>query len=256
MKRIVIITGASSGLGKEYAAAMEKRLGPDEIWLIARRRERLEETASALSVHCGILPMDITDRSALDLLETRLQEENPSVIALVCAAGMGRIGSISSHSRNDTVNMIDLNCRALAEVTNICIPYLSEGAWVLPVASIAGFQPMPYLGIYAATKAFVQSYSKALHYELKDRGIHVTCVCPYWIKDTEFIGIASEESPDYSFMPLALKRSRVVEKSLDDVRNNRLLSTPGLISSCERYLSRITPDIVTMKVLDVFRRMK
>ncbi len=256
MKRIVIITGASSGLGKEYAAALEQRLTPDEIWLIARRRERLEETAASLSVHCEILAMDITDRTALNLLETRLQQEDVQIIALVNAAGMGRIGSISSHSRNDTVNMIDLNCRALAEVTNICIPWLSEGAWVLQIASIAGFQPMPYLGIYAATKAFVQSYSKALHYELKERGIHVTCVCPYWIKDTEFIGIAAEESPDYSFMPLALKRSRVVAKSLDDVRVNRLLSTPGLVSSCERYLSRITPDAVTMKVLDIFRKIK
>ena len=255
MKRIVIITGASSGLGREYASALDRRLAPDEFWLIARRKEKLEETASRLSSHCEILPMDITVRSELDLLENRLQQEDVQIIALISAAGMGRIGGIASHSRSDTVNMIDLNCRALAEVTNICIPFLCEGAWVLQIASVAGFQPMPYLGIYAATKAFVQSYSKALHYELKARGIHVTCVCPYWTKDTEFIGIASEESPDYSFMPLALKRSDVVEKSLNDVRMNRLLSTPGIISSCERYLSRIVPDVLPMKVLDTFREM-
>ncbi|MBR3364643.1 MAG: hypothetical protein IKG53_07200, partial [Solobacterium sp.] len=104
-------------------------------------------------------------------------------------------------------------------------------------------------------KAFVQSYTKALHYELKERGVHVTCVCPYWIKDTEFIGLAAEKLNDYRFMPLALKRKDVVRKSLSDVRVNRLLSTPGLISSSERYLSRLLPDNLIMTVLDHFRKI-
>lgn len=255
MKRIAVITGASSGLGKEYAHAIQNCLTLDEIWLIARRRPQLEETASDLSVRAVVLSMDITKEEDLDQLKKKLEQEEPDIICLINAAGMGKIGSIASLSREDTVRMIDLNCRGLAEVTSICLPYLCKGAWVLQIASIAGFQPMPYLSVYAATKAFVQSYSKALHHELKDSGIHVTCVCPYWIKDTEFIGLAAEKLSDYRFMPLSLKRQDVVRKSLADVRVNRLLSTPGLISSSERYLSRLLPDRLIMAVLDRFRKI-
>ncbi len=255
MKRIAVITGASSGLGREYAHAIQNCLSLDEIWLIARRLPQLEETASDLSVSAVPLSMDITKAEDLDRLKVKLEQEEPDIVCLINAAGMGKIGSIAALSREDTVRMIDLNCRALAEVTNICLPYLGKGAWVLQIASIAGFQPMPYLSVYAATKAFVQSYTKALHYELKERGVHVTCVCPYWIKDTEFIGLAAEKLNDYRFMPLALKRKDVVRKSLSDVRVNRLLSTPGLISSSERYLSRLLPDNLIMTVLDHFRKI-
>ena len=254
MKRIAVITGASSGLGKEYANTAAEHLALDEIWLIARRKDKLKETAFGLKTPAQIIPMDITSDDEMKKLEERLDREQPQIVCLINAAGMGKTGKIESLSSKDTAGMIDLNCRALAEMTRMCIPYLTKGAWVLQIASIAGFQPMPQFAIYAASKAFVQRYSEALHYELKEKGIHVTCVCPYWIKDTEFIGIAEKESKAYSWMPLSLKKADVVKKSWNDVRLNRLFSTPGILSSTERYLSRIMPDQVTMFILDRFSR--
>ena len=193
---IALITGASSGLGREFARQVSRDPHVQAVWAVARREDRLRQLASLCACPVRPVPLDLTDPQSLDALRDLLAREKPTVTRLVCAAGVGKMGRIDAVSPADSLGMIDLNCRAAVGVTQLCLPYLTRGSRVLELCSTAAFQPMPGLGVYAATKAFLQSYTKTLHYEPSSpRGIHVTAVCPYWVKDTEFIPLAQDGKP-------------------------------------------------------------
>ena len=160
---------------------------PDELWIIARRKERLEELAAGLRTDTVVLPLDLTDKTSVTQLQEKLSAEQPDVRVLINAAGSGKIAASEALTLEQVDTMIDLNCRAAVDVTQACLPYMSSGAKIMEVCSTAAFQPIPYLNVYAASKAFLYRYSRALRFELRPRDITVTAVCPYWIKDTEFI---------------------------------------------------------------------
>ena len=185
-KRIALITGASSGLGREFARLLARE-AVDELWLVARRGERLRALSAELAVPCRIFALDLTREVALEELSAALAAEPVVVRYLVNAAGFGRIGMAADIGAATTGRMIALNCRAAAELTERALPYMERGSRVLEIASCAAFQPIPYLAAYAATKAFLLRYSRALAAEVAARGITVTAICPYWIRDTEFI---------------------------------------------------------------------
>ena len=256
MKTIAVITGASSGLGKEFVHQIVRRGAPNEIWIIARRRERLEEIAASFPCSIIPIPLDLTDPASYDVLAGKLAEEKPRISHLVCAAGMGRIGLTEDMTSDDIDRMIELNCRALARVTQACLPYMSEDSRILEIASVAGFQPLPAFNLYAASKAFVVSYTKTLHFELRRKGIHVTAVCPYWVRDTEFIPTASEETDaGYRHFPFAQKSADVVRRALDAAEQNRCICTPGFIPSLDRVMAKTIPHGLLIRGLDVFRRL-
>ena len=189
--KIALVTGASSGLGREFVRQIAEQGKVEEIWAIARRRDRLEALQSISAVPIRVLALDLTRPGDMEYLRNTLQDELPDIRILVNAAGMGRMGPTVDIPAKDNDAMIDLNCRAV-DVTDAAFPYLHPGSQVLEICSTAGFQPIPGLNVYAATKAFLLSYTQTLHYELSPAGIHVTAVCPYWVKDTEFIGIAEK----------------------------------------------------------------
>ena len=151
---------------------------------------RLEALQSISAVPIRVLALDLTRPGDMEYLRNTLQDELPDIRILVNAAGMGRMGPTVDIPAKDNDAMIDLNCRA----ADAAFPYLHPGSQVLEICSTAGFQPIPGLNVYAATKAFLLSYTQTLHYELSPAGIHVTAVCPYWVKDTEFIGIAEKDA--------------------------------------------------------------
>ena len=249
-KRIAIITGASSGLGREYAEQLKENTELDEIWAIARRRERLEKLAAESPVIRPV-PLDLTSVEDMKKLIRMLDEEHPDIRILINAAGMGRAAYASETAAEDIDNMIDLNCKAAVRVTAMCLPLMSKGSSVLQIASIAGFQPIPSLAVYAAAKAFLLSYTESLHHELKAEGIHVTAVCPYWVKDTEFISIARQNGTTlFTHTPLASLSKDIVRISLRDSSHNRMISTPGIISSAERIASKILPDSILMGIMN------
>ena len=167
---IALITGASSGLGREFARQVSRDPHVQAVWAVARREDRLRQLASLCACPVRPVPLDLTDPQSLDALRDLLAREKPTVTRLVCAAGVGKMGRIDAVSPADSLGMIDLNCRAAVGVTQLCLPYLTRGSRVLELCSTAAFQPMPGLGVYAATKAFLQSYTKTLHYELLPRG--------------------------------------------------------------------------------------
>ena len=189
--KIAVVTGASSGLGREFVrqlARQEKQL--EEIWVIARRQPQLEALRRESPVPLRVLAMDLAADGAAGRLEAALAAARPEVSVLVCAAGFGRMGDYRQVSRQDSAAIIRLNCTAAVEVTMACLPYMKAGGRILEICSTAAFQPFPYLNVYAASKAFLYRYSLALGRELRGRGISVTAVCPYWVKDTGFIGKA------------------------------------------------------------------
>ncbi|MGE4485661.1 MAG: SDR family NAD(P)-dependent oxidoreductase [Oscillospiraceae bacterium] len=175
--KIAVITGASSGLGREFVKQIARKSRLDAVWVIARRENRLREIAEELSVPVVPIPLDLTKQESFSVLQALLEEKKPDIRILVNAAGFGKMGNYVEIPVQDSDNMIELNCRALVRMTVLALPYMTRGARILEVCSTASFQPLPALGVYAASKAFIQSYSRSLRWELFGRGIHVTAVC-------------------------------------------------------------------------------
>ena len=258
-KKIAIITGASSGLGQEFVRQIDAdpEESFDEIWVIARRRERLEALQEGVRVPIRAIPLDLTLPASIDQISSLLAEENPFVGLLINAAGFGKIGSYQDISRNDIDRMIDLNCRAAVDMTQAVLPFMGSGSRILEICSTAGFQPFQYLNVYAATKAFLYRYSRALRVEVMPRGISVTAVCPYWITDTEFIGTArkTQDSTYIRHFPFSTKRASVVSHALYDSKAGFAVSTPGVVCTLHRFFSKICPDTVMMGIWDLIRRI-
>ena len=256
--RIALVTGASSGLGREFVSQLDRESGleVDELWVIARRENRLIELGERCAHRVRPIPMDLTRRESVEELKALLAAEKPEVAVLVFAAGLGRIGRTWEISDRDNDAMIDLNCKAAVDVTSACLPYLRRGSRVLELCSTAGFQPMPELNVYAATKAFLLSYTKTLHYELRGRGVRVTAVCPYWVKDTEFIPKAKEHEPGgFRHFPLASRAKTVVRWALADSRLNLWVSTPGPVCMVHRLAAKFIPHFIMVPLMDLLRRL-
>ena len=161
MKKIAVVTGASSGMGREAAVQLADQFGwLDEIWLIARREERLLRLRKELPCPSRIFELDLTKQTALSALSSALEEEQPRIVFLVNAAGYGKIGRVGEVSLSEEMGMPDLNCAALTGVTHLALPYMGANSRILQFASSAAFLPQPGFAVYAATKAFVLSYSR------------------------------------------------------------------------------------------------
>ncbi len=254
--RIGVVTGASSGLGRAYVQAVDRRLELDELWLLARRGERLAALAGELRTRGRVLALDLTREESLETLADLLARERPEIEVLVCAAGFGKFGTAADLTAAETGGMIALNCGALAQVTRLCLPYLYRGSRVLEVASCSAFQPLPGMNLYAATKAFVLHYTRALRWELAPRGIRVTAVCPYWLK-TEFMAVARDTAH-----PGAVRRTLLAGRPEDlaawSLAMNALglaVVTGGPIPLTMRVGRKLLPSCVPMGVWEVLRRL-
>lgn len=255
--KIAIVTGASSGLGSEFVRQIRKQEKLDEIWVVARRKDRLTALEKELQTHLRIITGDLTKAETLHEIEAMLWKEKPNVRILVNAAGYGKIGSWRDIKRVDVDGMIDLNCKAAVAMTQISLPFMKRGARILQICSTAAFQPFQYLSVYAATKAFLYRYSRALRVELYGTGIRVTAVCPYWIKDTEFIGRAKKSS-DSSYIhsfPLASRQKNVARHALLDAKLGLAVSTPGIVCTLHRAAAKIVPADLMMGAWALIRRI-
>ena len=204
--KIAVITGASSGLGREFAKQINQHFVTlDEVWLIARREERLNELKESLhGVHVRTIPIDLCDRDAVGTYEEMLQKFHPQIRVLVNAAGYGKMGYVEQISEEDLAGEIRLNCESLTRMTKISLPYMAKRSNIINIASSAAFMPQPNFAVYAASKSYVLSFSRALHQELKKRGIVVTAVCPGPV-NTEFFDIAESYTVIISML-LILRR--------------------------------------------------
>ncbi len=250
MKRIAIVTGASSGMGREAAFQISGRYaGLDEIWLAARREDRLREVQNALPVPSQILALDLSDPGSTAQLEERLAAEQPNVKILVNAAGFGKLGDFSRIRLRDETDMIRVNCEALTAVTGAVLPYMSDKSRIIMFSSAAAFLPQPGFAVYAATKSYVLSFSRALNAELSKRDIIVTAVCPGPVK-TEFFDVAEEDAKTPPFKRLFMaKPSKVVKKALRDSSMGKAVSVYGLSMKLAAICCRLLPQGALIKLM-------
>ena len=246
-KKIAIVTGASSGMGRECVIQLADRFaGLEEIWVIARRGRRLDKLAGKVPVPLRVLELDLQEELVFAELEEKLEGEDPEVKILVNGAGFGKIGCTEDLQLDEETGMIDVNCRALTAVTRLVLPYMSKNSRILQFASAAAFLPQPRFAVYAATKAFVLSYSRALAAELKKREIYVTAVCPGPV-ETEFFGIALDGGKLAPIKKLTMADpKRVVKKALLDSMKGKRISVYGPWMKAFYVLCRIVPHEILM----------
>lgn len=229
-KRIAIITGASSGIGQEFVRQLDQCTRTiEEVWIIARRKERLMAVKKEVqNLTVRVFNLDICKESDLNILSGYLMEESPMVRVLVNAAGAGRAGRFDRIELKDAVNMVELNDRALVSITYMVLPYMTRPGNILQLASASAFMPQKEFAVYAASKAFVLSFSRALYAELRKSGIMVTAVCPGPV-DTEFLQISNKGNRQKPLKRLVtVKAGPVVRKALQDARAGKEISVYGL----------------------------
>lgn len=247
---IAIITGASSGIGKEFVLQIAKKYSHlDELWIIARRAERLNDLASSLKSTVKILPLDLTSDSDLAELTKQLKTVRPNIQILVNCAGCGKIGSFEQSTYQEALCMIDINCKALTAITYMALPYMKSNARIIEIASSAAFLPQPEFAVYAATKAYVLSFSRALKYELQSRHIHVTAVCPGPV-DTEFFDVADPADHGKQYKKIfRVKPERVVAKALKESALGDELSIYGWPMKFVFACSKTLPHKLILKIV-------
>lgn len=249
MKNIAVITGASSGIGKEIAKQLDTH-ALDEIWIVARRKAQLSDLATQLDIPVRLFAIDLT--KDVDKLAEAFKTEQPIIQWLINAAGYGPMGAIGDLPLDVEKGMIQLNCEALVAVTHITLPYMTRGSHIIQVASIAGLAPQYNWGVYAATKAFVYSYSRTLHTELAPQGIKVTALCP-GPTDTEFFDVAGQHDTLPFFENLKrVDAETVAKKALKDAKRGKATSLPGATAKSFMLVSKLLPIGL---ILFVMRRL-
>ncbi len=238
---VAIVTGASSGIGKEFVIQMSKMTDISEFWLIARREEELKKLANNLNINCKILSIDLSNEEGLCRYAEVLKNNNPSVKYIVNAAGYGKYGNYETVDTKTAFNMIDLNIKALLFVTQETIPYITNGGYIIQIGSASTYNPLPNLNVYASTKAFVKHYSRALNFELKDKNISVTTVCPGWVKTDFFARADIDTYSNKSFAKPMVSAIDVVKKALIDVKKRRDVSMYALFNNIHHFLAKILP---------------
>lgn len=253
-KKIAIVTGASSGMGREFAKQIAREGDLDQLWVVARRLERLEGLKAELEAAVEGLTvrpvaLDLTSQDSVTQLKDLLAAEKPDVKILVNASGFGKYGTYRDLTDEEITQMIDLNCKSLVQITYATLPYMQAGGRVLILGSASAFQPLPEFNMYASTKAFVVHFSRALNVELKSRGITVTCVCPGYVR-TEFFQVAQQTANPttcQNFTPM-YEPEDVIRKALSDSKKGKDLSVLGMNTKLKRLSGKLLPSKLVMSV--------
>lgn len=246
--RIALITGADGGFGREFVKILGRDPALDQLWCVARSEKKLAALRQELGEKIVPIPLDLTSRESLKSLGERLDREEADIRFLINNAGFDKFGPYDAVDLDTSLNMIDLNVSAVTALTLLSIPHMAKGAHILNIASLAAFFPLPYMNLYAATKAFVRAYTRALNVELKDKGISATAVCPGWMKTGLFERAKTgADKTVRSFVGLTTP-DKVAEKALRDAEKGRDMSTYGVFPKAAHLASKLAPQRLAMKV--------
>ena len=248
-KKIAVITGASSGMGREFVLALDKQQEFDELWLIARRRDKLEALASETRAPVRAISLDLGVQTEIDKYKELLETEKPDVRVLVNAAGFGKFKAFSDLTLEEQLSMIDLNDKALVSMTYLTLPYMKEGSCIYQLGSLSSFQPVPYINVYGASKAFVLSFSRALNKELKKqkRGIKVMAVCPGWVS-TDFFDRAVVDNDTIVYYNRFYTAEAVIKRALRDMKKGKDVSICGFPVRTQVLATKLLPHGIVMEI--------
>ena len=240
--KIAILTGASSGLGVEFYKELQAE-ALDEIWIVARREGKLEELRSQFGkINTRVVAMDITKRESMESLQSTLLREQPTVKFLINNAGFGTIGNLDTADYKTQGEIVELNVRALTELTTIVLPYMNEKSYIINTCSIASFVPNARMTVYSSTKAYVMSFTRALRFELRKKKINVTAICPGPM-DTEFLAVAGIEkgtSKTFDTLPRC-NVEKTAKYGLRAAKKGKCVYTPHPFFKFYRVLAKIVP---------------
>jgi len=243
-KRISIITGAAGGIGKEFTKLMllEK---VDEIWAIDKNEKRLMDLHSEFGDKVVAISKDLTNSSELRAIGEMLEEEKLVIVYFVNNAGVGKMGSYADFSVDELERTISINCNAFVVLCSLCISYMERGSKIINVSSSGSFQPLPYAGLYTATKVFERYYSRALNVELNEVGITATAVCPAWV-DTDLL--PKEVNGKKIKYPGLVSPKKVAETALMDAKRGKDMSVCSMYAKFQHFMTKVLPQKVSMNV--------
>ena len=239
--KIAIVTGASSGMGKEFVRQIERFYRElDEIWVIARSEEKLEEIKKSHKTYIRIFAGDMEEDLVYKQVKNRLENQNPDIRMLVNAAGFGKTGTVEEIAKEDKklqLRMIDLNCRGLTEMTCTCLPWMHKGTRIINLASAAAFCPQAKFAVY----------------ELKEKGIFVTAVCPGPV-DTPFFEVSGK-------LPGGMKEAvmadpvQVVKQALIDAKYKKEVSVYGTAMKGAEAATKVLPHGMILKAMSMMEKI-
>lgn len=246
MKKIAIITGASSGLGREFVKIINEKKNIQEIWAIARDQHKLDNLKAQTGKKIRTISMDLSDLSRIESLGQMLSGNEVQICYLINNAGYGKFASYDDLSVEESINMLNLNINAVVAVGLTCIPYMCRGAHIINIASQASFQPLPYMNLYSASKTFVRHYTRSLHIELKGRGITATAVCPGWLRTNFFDRADIGASKNISSFPGMSSAEKVARKAIADADRGKDQSIYSLYVNICHISSKLFPQKLVM----------
>lgn len=255
MKKTAFITGASVGIGKEFARQLSET---HNLVIIARNQSALEELQTTLEsknpgIQIDVIVSDLTIENDIVKLEERIRE-HPSIDLLVNNAGFGTIGDFSESDIKKELNEIQLNVTTLVRLTHSALNRMKElgGGSIINVASIAGYLPAPYSATYSATKAFVRSFSESIHEEALNYGVVVQALCP-GLTHSDFhqrAGIDKTKLPDFMWS----SADKVVEDSLEELKEKSAVCIPGGFNQTAVGISQLLPSSITRKFAGIIMK--
>lgn len=256
MKKIAIITGASSGIGKEFALKLNTYDKFDEVWVIARNLDKLNELKGQIPFPIKPISLDLSKEESIEQFTQMLKEENPCISLLINCSGYGKFQKSTEYSLDINMNMVDLNCKALMGLCLTSIPYMVKGSKIINIASVAAYQPIPYINVYAATKAFVMYFSRALNSELKPDGISVMAVCPFWTKTAFFDRAVLDGEPVVKKYVAMYDPKDVVKRAYKDLKRGKDVSIYGFKAKAQTLLVKLLPHSLVMKIWKKQQKLK
>lgn len=245
-----LVTGASSGIGREMAKYLD-HLGY-ELIIVARSKEKLEQLASTLSKKPKIIVMDLMLESNIKSLYVLTKNENIDI--LINNAGFGTFGTFTETELTTELEMIDLNIKTVHMLTKMFLKDMKkkDKGYILNVASSAAFQPGPLMATYYSTKAYVLRLTEAIYYELKkeNSNVHISCLCPGPV-DTNFNQVAG-----VSFAVKPKSAEEVSRYAIDQMLKNKMLIVPGFKMKCVKFFGRFLSDKTLMALAYRIQRKK
>ena len=238
---IAIVTGATGDIGEEFVKSLLSET--DQVWAVGRSENKLTSLKEKYGDKIVPVRVDLSDRNDIFSFCEKIESEKPEIRYLVNNAGVAKMKPVSVFTLKEISDMLDINDKAATLICRACIPYMVKGSYILNVASASAFQPNPYIALYSASKAYLLSFTRSLNVE--NENITCTAVCPGWV-DTQMLP-KQRDGKDIRY-PGMTPASKVVEVALKDCHKGKDVSVCSFYFRYMRFLSKVTPHSIAMKM--------